>query len=582
MPSLLDDLANLEQTLAQNDATASAVPILTLAEKLRESSPADDVNASSAAIGNICQRLYYQGRSIEALPLALSWHLQTKDIPDSEPALRAAIACGLLFADTGDFASSLDYQSFALKLTIEQSDPVGSSRVWNNIGLAFDESGSQTQAAAAFFRVIEHVEHISEPLFSRFIALTNLARHDQLNGRTDEGLRHANLAWNELLAGVPNADPFSQILLHRAFVRLHLNEGHVDNAKHHLALLAALAQQSGSVRARVALQTATAAVELATGKVEVALTRLEHALAESRKAQPTLRDTLTNLVRAEARVGTPGRALIRLRELSEILHQRSIGNAERHRNLAVWRPTDESHLPGFDCFIGTYLRPQLKLLEAPDDWSVLSNLAIGTTLQLDGNGAHGLRVGALTELLASAFGFPPLDALEIGCAAQLHDIGAACGHETLLPPHASKFDNDETGPRRHCEGGWQILADDLHPRLLMAREIARYHHAAWDGSGYPIGVAQLAIPIHARLCTVADTFDALLCEHASDPRYRMHDALTGIRDLSGSRLDPRLVRCFIDAIQQETRNEGIDLMAPEGLANIHQFIESLSHSRSYI
>jgi putative two-component system response regulator len=136
--------------------------------------------------------------------------------------------------------------------------------------------------------------------------------------------------------------------------------------------------------------------------------------------------------------------------------------------------------------------------------------------------------------------------------------------------------------RDHCESGWQVLADDVHPRLLMAREIARYHHSHWDGGGYPSGVAMQAIPIHARICAVADTFDALLCEAKLGSEPSMLDALDGLRGVSGTRLEPRLVNCFITTLQNETRIEGIDIGAKKGLTNLHQFVESFSQSRNYI
>ena len=46
--------------------------------------------------------------------------------------------------------------------------------------------------------------------------------------------------------------------------------------------------------------------------------------------------------------------------------------------------------------------------------------------------------------------------------------------------------------------------------LSPAKEIARWHHENWDGSGYPDGLAGEAIPVSARLMALADVFDALI------------------------------------------------------------------------
>jgi len=580
MPTVLEELTQLDVRLATASSATSTDSLLAVSRRLRDSQDAQEINRCGIAALTLCQSLYHQGRSIDALPLALALHERTRDPQFGEICLRASLTCGLLMGDTGDFASALDYQSAALVHATNTGNMLGASRAWNNIGVAFAGSGHETQAVAAYSRAVECVEDVSGPVVSRFSAYMNLAsRHTTLDNA--ECLRFAKLAFSEIDAGLLNVDDYSLALLRRTVVRLYVQVGRLADAERHLQALSEFAKRSASVRATIAAETAVAAVELVRGQADIALTRLEHALTSSRTTLPVLRDTLACLVRAEAQVGTPARALIRLRELSEILHQRNISNAKDHRAIADWRPVNDSHLPGFDGFIGTYLRPQLNVPSAPDDWAVLAKLAIGTSLQMDGNGAHGLRVGALSEMLANAIGFSPIEALEIGCAAQLHDIGIACGHDSLLPVHASSMAVGDIATRDHCETGWTLLADDIHPRLLMAREIARYHHAAWNGAGYPAGVANVGIPIHARICAVADAFDSLLCEHDTGT-YSLQDALGDLVGMSGTRLQPRLTRCFVETLRNEGRNEGIDLDSKHGLATLHQLVESLSNSRSFI
>lgn len=55
------------------------------------------------------------------------------------------------------------------------------------------------------------------------------------------------------------------------------------------------------------------------------------------------------------------------------------------------------------------------------------------------------------------------------------------------------------------------------PTLRRVPEIAGKHHEYLDGSGYPAAVAEPAIPLQARMMTVADIFDALT---ASDRPYK--------------------------------------------------------------
>jgi HD-GYP domain-containing protein (c-di-GMP phosphodiesterase class II) len=209
---------------------------------------------------------------------------------------------------------------------------------------------------------------------------------------------------------------------------------------------------------------------------------------------------------------------------------------------------------------------------------------LGNALQVDVTSVHGLRVGAMTRLLAQASGFAPIEAMEIGLAAQVHDIGLAAGHENLLPPHASASSSAANAhlDAMHCEAGWQILNDESNPRLLLARDIAKYHHAWWNGRGYPKGVAGLAIPVHARMVAVADVFDCLLENAPKDRGHSIDHALNQLGRFAGTQLDPKLVTCFIDAVRHEGFNEGVSFVAEDGLTCFHQLIATLSSARNYL
>ncbi|MFN5542338.1 MAG: HD-GYP domain-containing protein [Betaproteobacteria bacterium] len=582
MPSIVEDLAALERSLATQPADAIAVLVKSAATRLRESSDNDELNAIGKQIFAMGPTLFSLGRSHDVLPIVLALHERAADLALGELPSRTASFCGILFADTGDFSSSLDYQSFALKSAEQAGDIPSVSRAWNNIGLAFAQSGHQAQAWTAFERATEFASGIGAPTAGRFTAHTNLASLAYTSRETKRGLQFALLSQRDLECGSLRVDPLSVMLFHRNFVRLYIQDKNLALAESHFAQIHKLATAHPSERAAVMVQTLAAELDHARGAPDLALTRLEAALTRSRISWLTLRDTLATSIRLEAAIGLPGRALIRLRELSEILHRRNVGHANQLCKLAVWRPHNEANLPGFDGFVTNILRPQLDAPNAPEHWNVLARLAIGNSVQIDGTGAHGLRVAVLAELLAIEIGFSVIEAIEIGLAAQLHDIGQAYGHENLFRRHDLKVDATRPETRDHAEAGWTILADDQHPRIMMARECAKYHHSWWSGAGYPASVAGLSIPLHARICAVADAFDALLCEHVADNQYAMRRALDETSAMSGTRLEPKLVDAFSCALRREIRNEGFDLDAANGLQELHHFIESYSQSRDYI
>ena len=70
------------------------------------------------------------------------------------------------------------------------------------------------------------------------------------------------------------------------------------------------------------------------------------------------------------------------------------------------------------------------------------------------------------------------------------------------------------------------------------------HHERWDGAGYPHGLAGEAIPVVARILTVADVYDALTSVR-SYKRAMTHDEAMGImRSDVGRVFDPMVFAWF--------------------------------------
>ncbi len=81
--------------------------------------------------------------------------------------------------------------------------------------------------------------------------------------------------------------------------------------------------------------------------------------------------------------------------------------------------------------------------------------------------------------------------------------------------------------------------------LVVAKEIARWHHEKWDASGYPDGLAGEAIPVSARLMAVADVFDALISKRVYKPALHYDQAREIVVQGRGSHFDPDVVDAFL-------------------------------------
>lgn len=76
-------------------------------------------------------------------------------------------------------------------------------------------------------------------------------------------------------------------------------------------------------------------------------------------------------------------------------------------------------------------------------------------------------------------------------------------------------------------------------------EIVYSHQERFDGTGYPRGLKGKEIPIGARVFSVADTLDAITCDHPYRPSQSIQAARRAIEKWSGTQFDPDIVRVFL-------------------------------------
>jgi response regulator RpfG family c-di-GMP phosphodiesterase len=173
-------------------------------------------------------------------------------------------------------------------------------------------------------------------------------------------------------------------------------------------------------------------------------------------------------------------------------------------------------------------------------------------------GAHLLRLQQYVRTLGEAAMRLPAFARVIDDAfvrllercVVLHDIGkVAVPDHVLLKP--GKLDDEERSiMESHTVLGAGVLEAVARHHgaslafLRMAIDIVRHHHERWDGAGYPDGLAGDAIPLAARITTIADVYDALRCKLVYKPGLAHAPARRLILDTSRGQFDPALVVAF--------------------------------------
>jgi putative two-component system response regulator len=174
-------------------------------------------------------------------------------------------------------------------------------------------------------------------------------------------------------------------------------------------------------------------------------------------------------------------------------------------------------------------------------------------------GNHILRTQGYVRLLASRLARHPrfaavLDERNIELLARsapLHDIGKVGIPDAILQKPGKLTPAEWEVMKTHARLGSDAI--DLAERdieqevefLSLAKEIAHWHHERWDGTGYPDGLAGEAIPLSARLMTLADVFDALISVRVYKPAMPFGEARDIIVAGRGLQFDPDVTDAFL-------------------------------------
>src|SRR5207247_3746657 len=102
--------------------------------------------------------------------------------------------------------------------------------------------------------------------------------------------------------------------------------------------------------------------------------------------------------------------------------------------------------------------------------------------------------------------------------------------------------------RDHPVIGERILTPIIRSKEVLAA--IRHHHERFDGAGYPDGLRGPAIPLLARIITVADCFDALTSSRAYRDSLLPAAALDIMRQDAGTQFDPELMPVFVEIMSK--------------------------------
>ena len=207
------------------------------------------------------------------------------------------------------------------------------------------------------------------------------------------------------------------------------------------------------------------------------------------------------------------------------------------------------------------LERKLEEYERNKEYAIIFGLAKLAESRDPETGEHLLRVEKYTRLLAEqlatidkyAHALTPDWVQNLAQSSVLHDIGKVGIPDAILLKPGPLTTEEWPVMQTHAKIGGETLAASesvlnmgAETFLSLGREIAYHHHEWHNGEGYPFGLAGEAIPLAARIVTVADGYDALRSKRPYKEALPHETVKAMILEDRGRRYHPDVVEAFID------------------------------------
>jgi len=160
--------------------------------------------------------------------------------------------------------------------------------------------------------------------------------------------------------------------------------------------------------------------------------------------------------------------------------------------------------------------------------------------------AHSGRMAKLARQTGKLLGLYSNDLDNLELAAELHDIGKIVIDLSILNKKGALSKKEWELIREHPAAGYRITQSI--PELQPISEIVLYHHERWDGTGYPQGLADVNIPLLARIISIVDAFDAMTEKRPYREKLSLEEAKAEIMRCAGTQFDPGIAALFVESV----------------------------------
>ncbi len=201
----------------------------------------------------------------------------------------------------------------------------------------------------------------------------------------------------------------------------------------------------------------------------------------------------------------------------------------------------------------------------------LSDAYRGTTLLLADviehddhyTGSHSKGVVTLSLQVAHKMGLDAHGIRNVEFAALLHDVGKLAISKEIINKEGPLSSEEWALMRLHTITGEEML-HRIGGLFDEVAKLVRSSHERWDGTGYPDGLAGVAIPLESRIVSCCDAFDAMTTDRSYRPAMTTVEALAELRANAGTQFDPGVAWTLIELVEA-SESRRFDPMLHEGL-----------------
>lgn len=165
----------------------------------------------------------------------------------------------------------------------------------------------------------------------------------------------------------------------------------------------------------------------------------------------------------------------------------------------------------------------------------------------DGYAKSSLNCAIMSAVIAVFTNMDDRDIQQLVIGAILHDSGMLRISESIRNKNGKLIDSELKTLQMHTLYSYQIMSKELYYPEEVA-QIALQHHERWNGAGYPQGTKETEISNGARIVSVADAFEAMVCERPYRNSMTGYFAMKNILSDNSRRFDPAVVKSFISSM----------------------------------